>query len=175
MELTCISCGAPLVVRSPLDGNYMWQCYASEDEEILRARCIAPKLDTSVSSSEDIAPFQDCVFRNGILGFSFLIESRDELLPAPLIPGAKVYMPHIVYHFVRCLWPACYLTLYRKVLVPHLDCPAVLDYVLRSNAIYQSPDMVTGRSGARIYAELHHYLRGVSSCAIQDYLQTEFG
>ncbi len=84
----------------------------------------------------------------------------------PLSPNrartAKVFMPHILHHFIECTWGGCYNALYLNVIVPHLDSADVVDYVLRSSAIHPAT------------AELRCRLNGAQSAKIRQYLSENF-
>lgn len=90
------------------------------------------------------------------------------------IATAKVFMAQILYHFIECGRGGCYNSLYSNVLVPHLDAPEVVDYVLRSPIVRNSPEVQNAKSGAKLYPELGHRLRGVASSRIQAYLNEHF-
>ena len=83
-------------------------------------------------------------------------------------------MPHILHHFIDCTWGACYNALYSNVLMPYLDSVDVVDWVLHSSVIHTAPDVVTGKTGARIYGELRWRLNGVQSEKIRQYLADNF-
>jgi len=123
-----------------------------------------------VPATADIAPFQQAIVRAGKVDFSFCARP---LIPSHL-PGAKVYTPQILIHFIECTWAGCYNSIYTTFLSPHLDSPAVLDYVLRSQVISVTKDIVTGSTGAKIYGDLLLRLRGVKSPSIRRYLDDTF-
>jgi len=58
--------------------------------------------------------------------------------------------------------------------VPHLDSTDAVDHVLHSFAIHPTTDVVTGKTGARIYEELRRRLNGVKSEKIRQYLFDNF-
>lgn len=85
-------------------------------------------------------------------------------------------MPFILSHFISCTWGPCYQTLYRKLLVPHLESVPVLDYVLRSPVVYDArATLIDGISTPKMYPELYSYLMRVRSAEIRDYLLLTFG
>jgi len=84
-------------------------------------------------------------------------------------------MPQILLHFISCYRGACYNSLYTAVLVPHLDRPELLDYILRSAAIGDGQEIFVGKSGARLFPELYRRLQGVTNKDIREYLVENFG
>lgn len=156
----CIQCRAELELLAEGGECYTWRC----------TNGCSPDLDTGVPLEADISAFQRYAIRKGEFQFSSVVRS----LPEALVPGAKVYMPQILYHFIECTWGGCYNSIYQNCIVPYLDCPAVVDYVLRSPVIDSSSDLMPGETGARIYGDLFHRLRGVSSPRIADYLNQTF-
>ncbi|HUZ06128.1 MAG TPA: hypothetical protein VMV89_01430, partial [Candidatus Paceibacterota bacterium] len=95
------------------------------------------------------------------------VEFNASLFWPPLSPNrmrtAKVFMPHILYHFIERTWGGCYNALYSNVIVPCLDSADVLDYVLHSSVVHPATDVASGKTGARIYSELRWRLNGVES------------
>ena len=83
-------------------------------------------------------------------------------------------MAQILYHFIECSWGGCYNSLYFNILVPYLDAPDILDYVLRSSVIQDGIGVQTGRNGAKIYSDLRGRLEGVKSPHIRNYLAENF-
>lgn len=83
-------------------------------------------------------------------------------------------MPEIFHHFIECSWGACYNSVYQNLLVPHLDSPDVVDYVLRSAVVHSGDDVVQGITGARVFGELMSRLRNVESDRIRTYLEITF-
>ena len=120
---------------------------------------------------EDITPFEQAGIKDG--------QIYTPLFTRPLhtghLPGAKVYMPFILCHFIECTWGACYNSIYFNLLVPHLDSAVVLDYVLRSPVVHGISEVVDGLSKPRIYGELKSRLLGVKSLTIHQYLAETFG
>jgi hypothetical protein len=106
------------------------------------------------------------------------VEFNASLFWPPLSPSrvrmAKVFMPHIRFHFIECTWGGCYNALYSNVLVPYLDSVGVVDYVLHCPVIHPSSDIVAGSTGARVYSELRHRLNGVQSEKIRQYFSENF-
>ncbi len=157
---TCHQCGNLLtLIREGLP-NYSWQC---------PNRCLPP-VDSGVPSSESFDPVAGAESGN--------VEFNASLFWPTLSPNrvrtAKVFMPHILHHFIECTWGGCYNALYSNVIVPHLDSTDVLDYVLRSSAIHSATDVEKGTTGARIYAELRRRLNCVPSAKIRQYLSENF-
>ena len=157
---TCHRCGALLVLIREGLPNYSWQC---------PNHCLPP-VDTGVSTSEAFDPVEGAESGN--------VEFNASLFWPPLSPNraraAKVFMPHILHHFIECTWGGCYNALYLNVIVPHLDSAEVVDYVLRSSTIHPATNVVTGKTGARIYAELRCRLNGAQSAKIRQYLSENF-
>ena len=91
-----------------------------------------------------------------------------------LVLTAKVFMPHILYHFIECGRFSCYNSILTNVLVPHLDSVAVLDYILKGAIVKPTQDVAVGKTGARIYTELWHRLNHVESAKIRKYLAENF-
>src|SRR5437762_8936873 len=137
---TCHKCGTLLVLLRDGLTNYSWQC---------ASRCLPP-VDTGVPTREVFDPIEGAESGN--------VEFNASLFWPPLLPNrvrtAKVFMPHILHHFIECTWGGCYNALCSNVIVPHLDSVHVLDYVLRSSAIHPTAETVTGKTGAVIYTEL---------------------
>jgi hypothetical protein len=159
-ELTCHTCGAALFLMRTGIPHYQWQC---------PKQCLPP-LDTEVPTSEQLDDLQpdasDTVEFNATHFFPPMTKSR--------VATAKVLMAQILYHFIECTWGTCYNSLYFIILVPHLDAPEVLDYVLRSPIVHGSAGLQAGKSGARLYPGLRSRLQGVASPRIHTYLAENF-
>lgn len=140
--------------------RYLWQC---------PKQCLPP-IDTEVPTSEqldDLHPdASGTVEFNATHFFPPMTKNR--------IATAKVFMAQILYHFIQCTWGTCYNALYLNVLVPHLDAPEVLDYVLRGSVVHNTAGVQVGTSGARLYPELLSRLQGVKSPRIRAYLAENF-
>jgi hypothetical protein len=140
--------------------NYFWRC---------PNKCV-PNIDTGVSSGEPLDELQPdesgTVEFNASHFFPPLTRSR--------VATAKVFMAHILHHFIVCSWGGCYNSLYFNVLVPFLDSPDIVDYVLRGPIVREGISMETGKTGAKIYPELRARLQGVESSRIRDYLAENF-
>lgn len=158
--LMCHTCANPLLLLRTGVPNYSWKCPKD---------CILI-IDTGVSITEtldDLPPDE-----SGTVEFSAshffppLTKSR--------IATAKVYMAQILYHFIECSWGGCYNSLYFNILVPYLDSPVIVDYVLRSSIVHDETDARIGKTGAKIYPELHGRLQGVKSARIHEYLYENF-
>lgn len=159
--LLCLSCAAPIVlIRSGII-NYSWVC----------PNGCKPLIDTGVVLDESIDSLQPdesgSVEFNASHFFPPLTKSR--------IATAKVFMPQILMHFIECTWGGCYNALYLNILVPYLDSPQALDYVLRGPIIQKSPGSIIGKTGAQIYPELLSRLQRVESPIIKNYLFENFG
>ncbi len=156
----CIRCGSNLYLVQFGVLNYSWRCVDG----------CKPDLDTGVPATIDISAFE----RYAICDGKFRVSSVVRPLPAKLVAGVKVYMPQILYHFIECTWGGCFNSIYKNCLVPHLDSPEVVDYVLRTPVVKPCDDLLVGDNGARVYGELMSRLQGISSLAIADYLSREF-
>ncbi len=157
MKLACHHCGTELRLLREGVPNYAWEC---------PNRCL-PAVDTGVPATEQIASFD----RAASQGIHRIYPECLSPIDRSSIPGAKVYMPHLLLHFIECRRGGCYNRIYLHCLVPHLDSPQVVDYVLRSSVIYDSPDCITGTTGAKIYSELLRQLRAVKSSVTHKYLR----
>lgn len=159
-ELLCHICATPLILSRTNTLSYQWLCPNN---------CLAP-IDTGVPTS---AEFDE--LKPDELG---LVEFNASHFFPPMtskrIATAKVFMPQILYHFIECAWGGCYNSLYLNVLVPHLDSPQALDYVLRSFAVHQDSTVCIGKSGAKVYPELLTRLQRVNSKSVRDYLAENF-
>jgi hypothetical protein len=160
MTQECQSCCGSLVLLRQGTPRYAWQC----------AQGCLPPIDTGVSISEDIGPFEKAAVRNDDIDFSIFTRH----LSAELVPGAKAYMLQILPHFIECTRGGCYNSIYNNLLAPHLDSPDVVDYVLRGPVIHGSPDLITGITGAKIFEQLLWCLKGVHSPNIRQYIQVTF-
>lgn len=160
MKPDCIHCSRHLRLVSDEGSNYFWQCEAG----------CAERIDTGIATSISIELFLRDGIRDGDIDFS---RYGSPLLKG-YVAGARVHMPQILYHFIECTWGACYNHLYLNCIVPYLDCPAVVDYVLRTPVVYPSTNTWRGSTGALIYAELHFRLCSVRSPKIDDYLLCNF-
>lgn len=140
--------------------NYSWQC---------PSHCLPP-IDTGVPTNETFDPVEGAESGD--------VEFNASLFWPPLSPNrvrtARVFMPHILYHFIECTRGGCYNALYSNVIVPHLDSIPVVDYVLHSSAIQPTADVVAGKTGSQVYAELRQRLNGVQSEKIRQYLSENF-
>jgi hypothetical protein len=159
-ELLCHNCGTPLFLTRVGTPFYLWQC----------PKECAPALHTGVPITEQLDDLQhdpsSTLEFNASHFFPPMTVSR--------ISTAKVFMAQILYHFIKCTWGGCYNALYTNVLIPHLDAPDILDYVLRSSVIRDGPGVQVGKSGARLYPELRSRLQTVISPRIRSYLSENF-
>jgi hypothetical protein len=160
MKPDCIHCSGHLRLSSNHVSNYSWQCEGGCSE----------LADTGISTVFSIVSFQSYALPKGELDISKVICP----IKPEYIPGARVYMPQIFYHFIECTWGGCYNHLYLNCIAPLLDAPEVVDYVLRSPVIHPSSDIMRGSTGALIYDELYYRLSGVRSAKIADYLRNTF-
>ena len=140
--------------------NYQWRC---------PKHCLPP-IDTEVPTSEHLDDLQPdasgTVEFNASHFFPPMTKTR--------IATAKVFMAQVLCHFIECTYGTCYNSLYFNVLVPHLDAPEIVDYVLRSSLVRDGPGVQVGKSGARLYPELRSRLQGVTSSRIRTYLAENF-
>jgi hypothetical protein len=74
----------------------------------------------------------------------------------------------------ECQYPPCYNTKYKDLIKPYLNDPELLDTVLRSDIIKSKSNVIIGKTGACIYAELLQKLASCNSKVIRDYLRAEF-
>lgn len=164
--------------------NYAWQC---------PNRCLPP-VETGVSTSESLVPFEGAAVAGFESSSASSVDSRsNELmltvcslilsgsavftkpLPPHFVPGAKVYAPHILTHFIECTRGGCYNSIYQNFLVPHFDSASVLDYVLRTPVVRGDTVFEDGIPAPRMYPELLSRLCGIRSPKIQQYLVHRFG
>lgn len=104
-----------------------------------------------------------------------ILENGDNETKVLLIDEIKVQMVEILNHFIDCTWGVHYMTLLNKMIIPYLDDPKVLDFVLKGPIIRQAKGNVyLGKSGAKMYDELYYCLRRVENENIQHYLINEF-
>lgn len=160
MKLTCHQCGTLLVLLRTNTPRYAWEC----------PRHCLPAIDTGVNASEPFDEFEGA--EQGNVEFNATLFWPP--LSQPRVLTAKVFMPQILYHFIECRRFSCYNSILTNVLVPHLDCVDVVDYVLRSPVVHTAVDVPVGKTGARIYTELWHRLNQVESTKIRQYLAENF-
>lgn len=158
--LKCHKCETLLVLIRKELPNYSWQC---------PNHCLPP-IDTGVSVNEIFEVIEGAESGN--------VEFNASLFWPPLSPNrvrtAKVFMPHILYHFIECNRGGCYNALYSNVIVPYLDSTDVLDYVLHTSFVHPNADTAQGKTDALIYPELRRRLDGVQSEKIRQYLAENF-
>ena len=127
-------------------------------------------IDTGVNASEPFDELDD--------GEQGDFEFNATLFWPPLtqrrVSTAKVFMPQILLHFIECGRFSCYNSILANVLIPYLDNVDIVDYVLKSPIVNPATDVVIGKSGAKIYAELRYRLNQVSSCKVRQYLTENF-
>ncbi len=140
--------------------NYCWQCPKN---------CL-PAIDAGVPTEEPIDELRE--------DESGTVEFNASHFAPPLterrVSTAKVFMAHILYHFIECTRGGCYNSLYFNVLVPHLDRPEIVDYALRSSIVQVGIGVSIGKTGAKLYPELRNRLQGVASSRIHTYLAENF-
>ena len=73
-------------------------------------------------------------------------------------------------HFIECWWGACFNTTSDKVIAPHFCSPALLHVMLRSSMIRDTPDVLQGHEGARVFPLLLSHLRKIKDPTVQAYL-----
>ena len=94
---------------------------------------------------------------------------------ASMINEVRVQMVEILNHFIECTWGAHYMTLLNEIIIPYLDNPTVLKYVLKGPVISENKGNVFfGASGSKMFNELLYCLKRVKSPEIQKFLNTEF-
>jgi hypothetical protein len=160
MNPKCLKCGGELLLLKENVPTYSWQC----------ANKCMPLVDTGVALSEDINPFELVGIKDGKVFEPFFTRP----LHSSHIPGAKVYMPFVLYHFIECTWGACYNSIYLNLLVPHLNSVSVLDYVLRSPVVQSDSQFAEDSSQPKMYGNLYSRLLGVESTDIKKYLAETF-
>jgi hypothetical protein len=159
-ELICHNCATPLFLVRTGAPNYRWECPKN---------CLPP-IDTGVATTERLDDLQPDA--SGTLEFNAshffppMTKSR--------IAAAKVFMAQILCHFIECTWGTCYNAIYFNALVPHLDAPEIVDYVLKGSLVRGGPGVQVGKSGARLYPELRSRLQTVMSPRIRSYLSENF-
>ena len=117
--------------------------------------------------------------------------SQRELLLASkndtLIKLVKDNMEEYLRHFIDCNWGACYNTLYRSVIKPHLDDIEVVKKVLKSDviilkdsphseyivhveplAIRESPNP---EECMKLYPQLYYHLKDVECEEVKSYIE----
>jgi hypothetical protein len=159
-ELICHICSTPLLLLRTGFPHYTWQC----PQHCLPAVC------TGVPITELL----DDLERDGSGTVEFNASHFFPPMSQSRVATAKVFMAQILYHFVSCSRGGCYNSLYFNVLVPHLECPEILDYALRSSVVHDCVGLQLGKSGARLYPELRGRLEGVKSPRIHAYLADNF-
>lgn len=73
-------------------------------------------------------------------------------------------------HFIECWYPACYNTTSDSLIAPHFCSPALLHVMLRSSMIRDTPDVLHGHEGARVFPFLLSHLRKIKDPTVQTYL-----
>jgi hypothetical protein len=86
----------------------------------------------------------------------------------------KANMEQIVYHYIDCTWGACYSMKFKELIKPYLDDVALLDKILRSSKIKDKPNVIIGKSGAKVFDRLLEQLLKCDSSEIENYLRKEF-
>ena len=182
-SFTCLKCGQPMSLLRKPPSNYAWLC---------PDQC-RPPVETGVLITESTASFERTVLAGHQSRFAEFVDSCSNdmtvavcslilsgspsvarSLPPRHVPGAKVYAPHILIHFIGCTWGGCYNSIYWNFLVPHFDSVAVLDYVLRSPVVVGDTVLEDGIPVAKMFPELLSRLRSIRSPYIQQYLAHQF-
>jgi hypothetical protein len=158
--LICHNCATPLFLMRTGAPHYRWTC----------PKYCLPPVNTGVSTTQHLDDLQPDA--SGTLEFN--ASHFCPPMTTSRIATAKVFMPQILCHFIECTWDTCYNALYFNVLVPHLDAPEFVDYVLKSSLIQSGSGVQVGKSGARLYPELHSRLQSVMSPRIRSYLSDNF-
>jgi hypothetical protein len=154
----CLKCGGDLC-KGMLADQWVWTCQNGCNQSVF----------TGVHVKKDIRPFEAAAIPDGR---SLNTGAFGEPLVERLVPGAKVYMPFILYHFIGCTWGTCYVMLFQNVIQPHLDCVDALEYVLKTRVV---SDEAVPPYAPKMYAELYTYLNQVKSPAVREYVRTQFG
>ncbi|MBZ0328275.1 MAG: hypothetical protein K8F54_11760 [Altibacter sp.] len=121
---------------------------------------MSPKLDIAIQDTMDAIK---------------ILEEGGAEEKVSIINEIKVQMVDILNHFIDCTWGAHYMTLFNKMIIPYLDDPKVLQFVLNGPIIDDSKGNVfRGKSGTKMYKELYFYLMRVEAERIRDFLFIEF-
>ncbi|MEM0519588.1 hypothetical protein [Aequorivita flava] len=121
-----------------------------------------------------ISPKLDIANQNTMDALKILDEGGVEE-KVTIINEIKVQMIDILNHFIGCTWGAHYMTLFNKMIIPYLDDPKVLQFVLKGPVINDNKGNVfRGKSGTKMYEELYFYLKRVEAERFKDFLSSEF-
>lgn len=103
------------------------------------------------------------------------LQELNEIERHILLIDIKGQMLDILRHYLWCRVGACYSSIYRYIILDHLDNDQVLDYFLKSDAIKNGPSpILTSNNGAKIFYDLFYDFMIVRSEKIRNYLQAEF-
>jgi hypothetical protein len=117
--------------------NYRWQCPRQCQTAIDTGVPIGKPSDDLQRDTSDMVEFNASRF------FPPTTKSR--------IATAKVFMPHILHHFIECTRGGCYNSLYFNVLVPRLDAQEVPTRAAykngrreRANSVFRAECLASG-------------------------------
>ena len=156
------SCGCEMYLRLDTEGKYFWAC--SDMPECFEFKDYVPpkrRFDYSMAAPNDI--------QDALLNYheGSITEQKNEI---------KVQMVEILEHYIECQYGPHYAFMLEEILIPYLEDPAALDFVLKGHSVKDGKGNVQiGKTGAKIYPELMDCLRRVHSKKIQNYLNIEFG
>lgn len=105
----------------------------------------------------------------------FISQIRTERGEAAVVPYIKENMEAILRHYIGCTWGVCYNTKFNELIKPYFDDVELLDKILRADIIKDRANVITGKSGARIFDSLLFELSKCDSAEIRQYLNSEFG
>jgi hypothetical protein len=73
-------------------------------------------------------------------------------------------------HFIECRWGACYNTTSDELIAPHFCSPALLHAILLSSMIRDTPNVLHGHGGTKVFPELLSHLQKIKDPSVQAYL-----
>lgn len=103
-----------------------------------------------------------------------LAKLKDLIGEENIISFIRSKMEAVLIHYIDCNRGSCYNTKYKELIQPYLNDASLLDKVLRSEVIKEKSNVITGKTGARIFPELLHRLIQCHSSVIREYLHEEF-
>ena len=162
--MICV-CGNSMVVRlarkGENKGNYFWGC--SKYPLCSKSKNYEIPDNRFDFANNDFIPI--------IQSLSYISDIERE----GILDEIKVQMIDILRHFVQCNWGAHFNTMFEMLIKPYLSDPNTLDHFLKSEVIDElKGNVIFGKTGAKIYPELHYYLNNVNSDEIKNYLKHEF-
>ena len=91
-----------------------------------------------------------------------------------IAPFIRSRMEGILIDYIDCSRGVCYNSKFKELIQPYLNDQELLDKILRSEAIKDKHNVITGKTGAMIFPELLHQLNQCNSTGIRNYLNKEF-